>query len=536
MANLLTHWFGISSIDKSIHNELSCIETLLNDLSDIENILNNKWDRAKKLRRVLKKTEKKIKKGYAIEQKLEKTLEPYINGNKKSKHLISIIALNTLLREFKNDSLWQELLSLWHQEYNLLQNNDIFKLKINLYEQKRIAEILKTIVEQELGETHMHLIMSVDAHIHWHYLKKLWGKALPGKTTGAKSIISLFENNAKEGKISINDLQSLKKIMQNYFNNKWPETKAFVKFEELLFMFADDQGQMQGFEKKSRLLCIILENILDTKIFMEEYFYKCMDSVVKHNLAHNITHIEIRNPCYKIGGLRLFASLAKEMEEKYEKRIKIRLIESISYPGPKPVFDAYNRLPKYLKKYFVAVDLLGRIEDGQAMRKMKESPLPICIHAGEFFSQKDFPQRTKAENVKYALIQIQSCLRLPRLHRIGHANILGLNIKKYLLRTDSMEVEKLINLQKRLIREIKKRDIFIEANPTSNVMIRGITYKDHPISTFLKQDLKFAISTDDRIIFDSNLKKEYYRIIRAMKWTWKEIEKAAEMQKEAMLK
>lgn len=536
MINLLTQWFGITSIRRNLHKEFSSIDALLADLDNLRKILNNKWDRKCKLQSVLREAGKEVKKGFAIEQKIERILEPYINGDTKARDLGKILLLQTLLRDFRNDLLWKELLKLWNDEYALLDNNDDKLLKKNLQEQKRIASTLKKIIKLEFNDTHTHLGMSADAHIHWHYLKKLWKKALDTNVKDKLNLIHLFEDAAKKEKISAEDMCTIKIIMQNYFSGKWSEVRAFTKFEELLLMLPEEKGHMYGFEKKAQILCTIISGVNHTSKYNRGYYLKCLDNIARHNLAHNITHIEMRHPTQRLGGLEFFASLAREIEQKYNNKITIRFIESAVGYDFKRFLNDYNDLPKILKRYFVAIESYWDIDNKKRRKQIKRLPFKLCVHAGEFFSQKDFPHRTKSENVKYALFQIKHCLELPNLYRIGHANILGLDIEDFLYGSSPQTINELRQLQKSLIYKIRRRGVFIETNPTSNILIRGITYEEHPISEFSRCNLKFAISTDDRVIFDTTLKKEFYRIARAMKWTEKEIEKAAKMQKEAMLK
>jgi len=537
----LNDWFGTGSITRDVDKELKLIESVLDDLGNIDKIIEETGVRGKKLERILALEKKAVSKGLSIEHKLEAELQPYIEGKKKTDDLARILLLNRLLRDFREDNLWKELFELWKAEQLLLKEGNSQKIRKNLEEQKHIAMILKKLITFEFNETHMHFSMSVDADIHWKYLKKLWKKEMEGKLKqGEKGITAVYEELVRAGKVFADDLKALKHIMNNFFNGNWPEAKAFLEFERLIFMLDSSRGYFKEFVMKCDLL-----NAIDKAICGEEdiivkgkkHIAECMESIVKHNLAHGVKHIEIRFPISKKDGMEFFAQLAMDAEKKFGDRISIRFIEFMI--GEKydihQFFDSYDSLEKRYKKYIVAVDLLNQSSD--SIDRARKSGLPVCIHAGEIFTQRDSPGKTKVENVQKALDEVKVALNLPNIYRIGHAIVLGIDLDKYLSGENPSEVARLVELQKKLIKDTKSKGVIIEVNPTSNFMIHGMkTYADHPISDFSEQDIKFAISTDDRVIFDTNLKKEYYRIARALRWTAEQLEEANRMSREAMLK
>ncbi len=87
-------------------------------------------------------------------------------------------------------------------------------------------------------------------------------------------------------------------------------------------------------------------------------------------------------------------------------------------------------------------------------------------------------------------------------------------------------VEIVSRLQKAMCMEIFKREIAIECNPTSNVLIGTFPfYEDHPIFVFNNHclgakvdtpDLCVSINTDDLGVFDTSLVNEYALLFRAI--------------------
>lgn len=535
--SLFLDWFSHTKLlEKDIQKELVLIESVLDGIESAETILKDPADRKKKFERIFLAKRGAISDALKLEQNIEQKLQDYIEGN-KTRNLAGILILQNLLRDLQNDKLWQDLKRLWAEEYDLLETDNVQGLQVNLLEQKRIAQILRAITQLEFNETHMHLDTSASPVVHWQYLKKLWAKALQEELPDDKNVIKLYDKYASEtGRPDPADVRKLKIIMANYLNRKWNEARAFIEFEKLLIM--QDVGCFHEFDKKAWLLNVIeLAASRASATMQQNYFFAILDSVAQHNLEHNITHIEIRYPAAYTEGLEFWASTTRDVEKKYRNRITIRFIEFITGNNdPRVFFDAYARASAWVKKYFVAVDLTAKAFTGEIMKYAKQSPLPLCVHAGEFFSQKDFPQRTKLENVEAALKQVQNCVESPNMHRIGHANILGLDIKGYLQGFNSQKVQQLCNLQQELLNSIKRKGIVIEANPTSNILIRGTRYEEHPIQTFQENSIPFAISTDDRTTFDTTLKKEFYRIASVMRWKAREIQLVAKMQKEALLK
>lgn len=80
---------------------------------------------------------------------------------------------------------------------------------------------------------------------------------------------------------------------------------------------------------------------------------------------------------------------------------------------------------------------------------------------------------------------------------------------------DDMYLACVESVQKLVKRDISRKEIIIETNPTSNYKISEISkYNELPLFEFLKGEdpLTICINTDDSGIFDTNLQNEYYLV------------------------
>lgn len=438
--------------------------------------------------------------------------------------------------------MWIQLKHLFWLEKETLNERKInlSNLKKILLKEQEVFKKIKIIITAELNETHMHIPASTEPTEHWKLLKKYWKIATKKKISDSHNIIKQYEVAYTQGNLFQEDYIKLNKLMNNFLAGNINENKAIYEFSNILYLLPEHKGVFQNFIRKETILSVI--NDIGNLFNKEKNLRTRMKSIVKHNLKHNINQIEIRIPPLinnQTGKeFLLFENIAREMEINYKNKIKIKYIIMLASKHSPHLINTLESYKKYkhVLKHFVGVDDIQH----QLQRLKIQSPLPVITHAGEFFSTKDtkffYNHKDKAYNINKALQQIQNCLNQKKILRIGHANILGVAIKKELKKYDEKQVQKLVNWQENLLNEIKRRGIIIETNPTSNLMIRGLrTYKEHPISEFSKRKIKFSISTDDRITFDTNLRKEFYRITRAMKWSEEELKHAIKMTQNAKI-
>lgn len=536
--SLLHEWYGKAPLTRELHVELNKLNNLLTESYNEEEILKNPQNRLKEVKKIFKIRTNEEKKELNIQHSITKTLKEYFSGKKYTKHPDKIIALAQLQRDCQTDMLWIDLKNLFWKEKKLLNRTPLNKqqLKQVLEKERKIEEKLQTIIKAELNEAHIHLCASADAQYHWKYLKIHWKRALQGKVAKEENIIKKYENAVNNNHLFAEDLKQLKRIMTAYFSGKINEHKALFEFDKLLYIQPKQQGTFNTFIKKSNLLVLLLFVLKKDEV--EKTYYHLLKGIIKHNLTHNIKHIEIRVGATTKNEFNALYNIARRGEQEYP-GITIRYIFTVFVKNKKELDEKmhiFKNRSQRKKKYFVAVDDISF----QLHKNNIKVSLPLITHAGEFFSTKDANYNgltnKKEKNIEIALQQIQNCLSQKNLARIGHANILGTNIAKHLRGHPKTTIKKLVNWQEKMLKEIKRRDIIIETNPTSNLMIRGLkTYKEHPISEFSKRNIKFSISTDDRINFDTNLRKEFYRISQAMKWGQKDLQHAIEMTQKTKL-
>ena len=152
---------------------------------------------------------------------------------------------------------------------------------------------------------------------------------------------------------------------------------------------------------------------------------------------------------------------------------------------------------KYLNKGVCALDLAGdekkfklsEYKDLFLLAKSKN--IPFTIHAGE---------------VDYLDIPIAIDLGVKRL---GHG-------------------VKCIN-DKKLIKEIKNKNILLEICPTSNIQTKAFkSYKEHPIYKLYKKNINLSINTDNMTVSNIDLNQEYLNLIKYLNFKVDDLKKINE--------
>jgi adenosine deaminase len=560
---VFSNWFGKEDLSLElgieIIKEIDELNKLFNQTIENENVLLTKerFELIDKL--ISKKGFIKRKNIFAINKKIKNILEEIIKGKLLVRDSFKFILIYQMYKDLNEDDLFKKLADLFSKEKEVSikflknQNNELEHQLNQIYKQeKKIINALKIISEAELNETHMHFSASVDVNFHFEYLEKNWKK-------GVKENCEKYSKTNKEGKVRIfpEDYIKLDKIMNNFFKKKITRYEGMIELEKLLFMTKENHKYFRDFLKKAELLNAIYETVGKKPTY--EFIEEGLRAMAKHNINHNINYIEMRYPIRTKEEYYLFSKCAKKIEEGFDNKIKIRFIVyacGFNEDKIKESIQAYKEFSKeydgiLLKKYFVAFDdntqsLLRKIFEHKDIDLLRESPLSVVIHAGEFYSKEDigFENLNAYERLEKSLNQIQTCLRTKNIKRIGHANILSENIEKYLKNFEyedgktytEEEINKFVKLQDELKKSIQNRGIIIEANPTSNLLIAGFEdYSKHPIKTFDENKINYSISTDDRIIFNTNLRKEFYLISDAMNWEEKELRKAIKMTQDAKL-
>ena len=149
---------------------------------------------------------------------------------------------------------------------------------------------------------------------------------------------------------------------------------------------------------------------------------------------------------------------------------------------------------KYLNKGVCALDLAGdekkfklsEYKDLFLLAKSKN--IPFTIHAGE----------VDAEDISIALEL--------GVKRLGHG------------------VKCIDN--KKLIKEIKNKNILLEVCPTSNIQTKAFkNYQSHPIYKLYKENINVSINTDNMTVSNIDLNQEYLNLINYLKFTIDDLKK-----------
>lgn len=136
----------------------------------------------------------------------------------------------------------------------------------------------------------------------------------------------------------------------------------------------------------------------------------------------------------------------------------------------------------FLGRGVVAIDLAGAealyptVDFEDLFVQAKELGVPFVIHAGE----ADGPE------------SIEAALRFGAA-RIGH----GVHSRE----------------DKRLMELLREKQIPLEMCPTSNVQTKAVgSFREHPILDYLRAGLKVTVNTDNMMVSDTTIEKEYYRL------------------------
>lgn len=113
-----------------------------------------------------------------------------------------------------------------------------------------------------------------------------------------------------------------------------------------------------------------------------------------------------------------------------------------------------------------------------AIHRAKDLGLGITIHSGEGTSAA----------------HIEKVINLYKPNRLGHATVLVNNPS--------------------LMAKVRQMDICVEACPSSNIITRCVpSHKDHPLMTYFRAGVPVTINTDDPMLFDTDLRREWLHVM-----------------------
>lgn len=213
---------------------------------------------------------------------------------------------------------------------------------------------------------------------------------------------------------------------------------------------------------------------------------KLASSLREDLIKDNVIYAEVRYaPLKHIS----YISMDKFIDIVYEelnkdKKLKVKLILCMMRNDSKlNNMKVINLAKKHLKKEVVGIDLAGD-EDSYPTKDFKdlfdyanELKIPITIHSGESTNYKE----------------VEAALNM-HAKRIGHG------------------IRSIDNFD--LINKLKDNNILLELCPTSNVQTNSVDiYKNHPIKLFSLLGVTYSINTDNRLVSEIDLSREYKKLI-----------------------
>lgn len=169
----------------------------------------------------------------------------------------------------------------------------------------------------------------------------------------------------------------------------------------------------------------------------------------------------------------------KDAEQKYDIKGNV-ILSCMRNMSSDKALEVIEKGKKFLGKGVVAVDLCAAEEEGFCEKFVEPIALArkygykVTIHAGETGIGKN----------------VLEAVELLGAERIGH----GVFIK------DCHEAYEIV----------KEKNIVLEMCPTSNVQTKAVnSFNEHPIYDFYKDGIKVTVNTDNRIVSDTNMTKEF---------------------------
>lgn len=213
---------------------------------------------------------------------------------------------------------------------------------------------------------------------------------------------------------------------------------------------------------------------------------KLASSLREDLIKDNVIYAEVRYaPLKHISYISMdeFIDIVYEELNK-DKKLKVKLILCMMRNDSKlNNMKVINLAKKHLKKEVVGIDLAGD-EDSYPTKDFKdlfdyanELKIPITIHSGETTNYKE----------------VEAALNM-HAKRIGHG------------------IRSIDNFD--LINKLKDNNILLELCPTSNVQTNSVDiYKNHPIKLFSLLGVTYSINTDNRLVSEIDLSREYKKLI-----------------------
>ena len=190
--------------------------------------------------------------------------------------------------------------------------------------------------------------------------------------------------------------------------------------------------------------------------------------------------------------IKILKIFDQKIKSKESKTRKLRLLIGVSRMfGAENTMNIINVILKCRSPYIIGIDLGGK-EKGypasnfsQVFKRARENNLHVVAHAGEEVGPES----------------IWSAIRDLRVERIGHAT------SAY--------------LDKNLIEYLHKTQIPLEICLTSSTITRAYvdSIESHPIEEYITKGLMVTINSDDPLIFNTDITKEYILLYKKLNFS-----------------
>ncbi|MDY6915587.1 MAG: adenosine deaminase [Candidatus Cloacimonadota bacterium] len=294
-----------------------------------------------------------------------------------------------------------------------------------------------------------------------------------------------------DGSLRLNTILDLaKKNKVKLPTTKKEELQAYICCDEKCESLEE---YLQGF----KVTCSVMQT--------EEALHRIALELAEDVATENVIYMEVRySPIlHTEKGLSLekvnnaILSGLKEGEKKFNVKSGV-IICGMRHMKPSISYDLARLAVKYKNKGVVGYDLAGAeagfpaSEHKKAFDLVHEHNMNLTVHAGE---------AAGADSIKQSLHKCGA-------HRIGHG-------------TRLYEDEDLLNY-------VNDHRIPLEVCLISNLQTKAVkSLAEHPVKDYLKKGLRVTLNTDNRLISNTTLSKEYITAVEKFSWGWNEIKQVA---------
>jgi len=251
--------------------------------------------------------------------------------------------------------------------------------------------------------------------------------------------------------------------------------------------FADKIKKATTFEEKKRILLNnkefnnnILYTVNETESLLKnaQHLMKC-DRKIKHKACQLTVKFQYhilrtQNPDEVFAqALNGFAAISKSKH-----LVGINLVQAEDHPVALRDYQHHMTIFNYLHQHFPSVH--------------------IALHAGELMPGMAEKQHLKS-HIRDAIIMGQA-------ERIGH----GVAISHEENHKDTLNL-------------MRRKQIAVEINLTSNRVILSLAEKDHPIQVYLSHKVPVVLSTDDEGILQTDLTTQYVDAVKHLKLSYSQL-------------